>query len=75
MKVFKGSTDDMKDNIFQCYSKSLDKQQFTKKVDVLAGYIDKNMVYPKDVSSVCKKHELSTIRESVDLTDNIVKSD
>ena len=73
-KVFKGSTDDMKDNVFQCYGESPDKRQFTKTVDALAGYIAKNMDYPKDVTSLCKKHKLSMIREPVDLTDEEKKA-
>ena len=75
MKVFKGRTDDMKDNIFQCYNESPDKQPFTKTVDALVGYIGKSMDYPKDVASLCRKHKLSTIRESIYLADEEKKSD
>ena len=74
-KVFKGSTNDMKDNVFQCYGKLADTQQFTKTVDPLAGYIDKNMDYLKDVASFYRKHQLITIRDPVNLTDEDKKSD
>ena len=73
-KVFKGNTDDIKYNVFQCYGESPDKQQFNKTVDALAGYIDKNMDYLKDVASLYKKQKLSMIREPVDLTDEEKKS-
>ena len=73
--VFKGNTDDMKDNVFQCYRKSPDKQQFTKTVEAFTGYIDRNMDYPEDVASLWKKHNLSAIKEPVDLTEEQKKID
>jgi len=51
------------------------QENFNKTVDVLPGYIDKNIDYPKDVASLCKKHELRTIRKPVNLTDKEKKID
>ena len=65
----------MKDNVFQCYGELPDKQKNTKTVDALAGYINKNMEYPKDAASLCKKYQLSIIKEPVNLTDKEKKSE
>ena len=65
----------MKDNVFQCYSESSSKQQFTKTMEVLEGYIKKNMNFPKDIASLCKKYTLDGILDPKDLTDEEKKSD
>ena len=59
----------MKGNVFQCYGESPDKQQFTKTIEALEGYINKNMDFHKDVASICKKMELTDIREPGDHTE------
>ena len=64
----------MKGNVFQCYGESPDKQQFTKTIEALEGYINKNMDFPKDVASICKKMELTDIREPGDPTEEESKS-
>ena len=51
------------------------QEKINKTVDALPGYIDKRIDYPKDVASLCKKHELRTMREPVSLTDKKKKSD
>ena len=36
-------------------------------MEALAGYIKKNMYFPKDVSSLCKNYTLDVILEHKDL--------
>ena len=64
----------MKDNIFQCYGESPNKQQFTKTIEALTGYISTTMEFPKDVASIYKEMELDTVQEPVDLTKEEAKS-
>ena len=45
----------MKGNVFQGYGESPDKQQLTKTLKALAGYISTHMDSPKDVFSILKK--------------------
>ena len=64
----------MKDNIFQCYGESPNKQQFTKTIEALTGYISTTMEFPKDVASIYKEMELDTVQEPVDITKKEAKS-
>ena len=64
----------MKENVFQCYGEFPNKQQFTKTIEALAGYTSTTMDFPKDVASICKKMELDTVQEPVDLTEEEAKS-
>ena len=72
---FKGNTDAMKDNVFQCFGESPDRQQYTKTVEALTGYISTTMDFPKDVASICKKGTLEVIPEPVDLSEEEKKSE
>ena len=65
----------MKGNVFQCFGESPDKQQYTKTVEALSGYISTTMDFPKDVASICKKGTLETIAEPVDLSEEDTKSE
>ena len=71
---FKGNTEAMNGNVFQCYGESPDKQQFTKTLEALAGHINKTMDFPKDLASICKKMQLDTVVEPVDLSEEEAKS-
>ena len=72
--IFNGNTEAMNGNVFQCYGESPDKQQFTKTIEALAGYINTTMDFPKDVASICKKMQLDTVLEPVDLNEEEAKS-
>ena len=67
--VFKGSIDGMKGNVFQCFGESPDKQQYTKTVEALSGYISSTMDFPKDLASICKKTSLEPVEEPADLSE------
>ena len=73
--VFKGSIDGMKGNVFQCFGESPDKQQYTKTVEALSGYISTTMDFPKDVASICKKTSLEPVEEPADLSEKEKKSE
>ena len=52
--TFKGNTDEMKGNVFQCHGETTDKQQFIKTIGVLEEHVNKSFSYPQDVASLCK---------------------
>ena len=58
----------MNNHVFQCHGESPDKQQFTKTIEALSGYINKTMDFPKDVASICKNFTTDMIEEPKDLT-------
>jgi hypothetical protein len=72
--VFKGNTDGMEENVFQCFGESTDKQQFLKTVGVLSEHINKTFQYPQDVASVCKSFKLTTLVQPKDLSEEECKS-
>ena len=60
--VFKGNSDGLKGNVFQCHGEqNSDKQYFLKTVGVLDEYINKTFVYPQDVASLCKTFEITPL--------------
>ena len=74
--VFKGNTDGMKGNVFQCHGEqSSDKQQFMKSIGVLDEYINKTFVYPQDVASVCKTFEVTPLVQPPNLSAEAYKND
>ena len=50
--VFKGNTDGMKNNVYQCHWENTDKQQFTRAAGVLEQHINKTFPYTKDVAPI-----------------------
>ena len=72
---FKGNTDEMKGNVFECYSEHTDKQQFTRTLGVLGEYINKNITYPQDMASICKDFVLDQILRPANLTEDERKDD
>ena len=61
----------MNGHVFEGYGETIEKQQYSKTVDALAGYITKNMNYPKDLASICKSYSLTKIKEPTDLTEKV----
>jgi hypothetical protein len=68
--AFKGNTDGMNGNVFQCHGEHTDKQQFLKTVGVLDEHINKTFTYPQDVASICKTFAISTLKQPPNLTDD-----
>ena len=52
-RSFKGNTDGMNGHVFQCHDETHDKQQFTKTVDALLEYINKELDHAADIASLC----------------------
>jgi hypothetical protein len=57
--AFKGNTDGMKNNVFQCYGETSDRQHFTKTLGMLAEHINKIFTFPQDVASICKTFKIN----------------
>jgi hypothetical protein len=65
---FKGNTDGMKGNVFQCHGKNINKQQFLKMVGVLEEDINKTFEYLQDVASICKTFSIVALVQPENLT-------
>ena len=52
--IFKGNTDGVKVNVFQCHGENTDKQQSTKAVSVLEQHINKMFTYPDNFAPICR---------------------
>ena len=50
--TFKGNTEDMNGNIFQCFSEQRDRRQYEKTVEALEGYVKKTMKYHEDITNL-----------------------
>jgi hypothetical protein len=72
--TFKGNTNGMNGNVFQCHGKSTDdKQQFLKTIGVLGEHINKTFTYPQDVSSVCTSFKIVSLVQPADLSEEDYK--
>ena len=72
---FKGNTDGMKGNVFQCHGETPDKQQFTKTLGVLEEHINKTFSYPKDVASICKTFAMTPPEQPKNLEKKVYEED
>ena len=50
--MFKGDTEGMNANVFQCYEEQSDRRQFIKTKDALNAYVKKNLKYNEDLASL-----------------------
>jgi hypothetical protein len=50
---FQGNTEGMNSNVFQCHNETQDRQQFDKTIDALYEYINKELKFAGDVSTLC----------------------
>jgi hypothetical protein len=66
--AFKGNTDGMKDNVFQCHGENTDKQQFLKTVGVLEEHRNKTFPYPQDLASICKSFTITPLVQPPNLS-------
>ncbi len=48
--TFKGSTEEMCGNVFECFDEQSTRRQYRKTVEALEGYIKKNLRYSKDMA-------------------------
>ena len=65
---FRGSTAEMNGNVFQCFNEGDTRNQFTKTVEALAGYIAKNLKFHGDLTPLVKDLTEPTIEMPDDLT-------
>jgi hypothetical protein len=72
---FKGNTDGMKGNVFQCHGETTDKQQYTRTVGVLGEHINKTFTYPQDVASVCKSFKLEEVKQPDNIDKDVYDKD
>jgi Reverse transcriptase (RNA-dependent DNA polymerase)/Zinc knuckle len=73
--VFKGNTDGLKGNVFQCHGEHTNKQQFIKTIGVLDEHINKTFTYPQDVASVCKLFTVTKLTPPDNLTKDEYEND
>jgi hypothetical protein len=66
--AFKGNTDGLKGNVFQCHGENADKGQFLKTVGVLEEHINKTFTYPQDLASVCKSLKIEPLVQPPNLS-------
>jgi hypothetical protein len=50
--AFKGDTEGMNANVFQCYEEQSDRRQFIKNKEALDSYVKKNLKYNEDLASL-----------------------
>jgi hypothetical protein len=50
--MFRGLTDDMGGNVFQCYEEQDDRRQYAKTIEALDAYAKKNLSYTADLSPI-----------------------
>jgi hypothetical protein len=67
---FKGNTDSMNGNVFQCHGESTDKQQFL----ILGEHVNKTLTYPQDAASVCKSFKIMALVQPEDLSEEDYKN-
>jgi hypothetical protein len=73
--TFKGNTDGLKGNVFQCHGENTDKQQFLKTIGALGEHINKTFTYPQDAASVCKSFKVVALVQPANLTKADYKDD
>jgi hypothetical protein len=49
---FKGVTDDMSGNVFECYEEQNDRRQYAKTLEALESYVKKKLQYSEDLASL-----------------------
>ncbi|KAI2494383.1 hypothetical protein MHU86_20155 [Fragilaria crotonensis] len=48
--TFKGDTEDMNGNVFQCYEEQADRRQYAKTIEALDAYVKKKLNYSADLA-------------------------
>jgi len=71
----KGKTLGIYGHVFQCHNEVASNGQFLKTVEALEEYISKTLDYAKDLKSLCKSYEISTIDVPLDMTIEDQKSE
>jgi hypothetical protein len=78
--MFRGLTDDMGGNVFQCYEEQDDRRQYAKTIEALDAYAkNKNLSYTADLSPIFaatmtepKIERPVTIEEGADKLDEMI---
>jgi hypothetical protein len=52
---FKGDTEGMNANVFQCYEEQTDRRQFSKTIEALEAYTKKNLKFAEDLAPLSPK--------------------
>ena len=50
--AFKGNTEEMNGNVFECYEEQSDRRQFSKTIECLDAYTKKTLTYSADLASL-----------------------
>ena len=48
--TFKGDTEDMNGNVFQCYEEQANRRQYAKTFEALNAYVKKKLIYSADLA-------------------------
>ena len=64
---FEGETPDMNGHVFQTYSESQDKRQFTKTMEALQHYVNKHCKFPRDMADLFQL-KTPTVTEPADIS-------
>ena len=49
---FRGDTEEMNGNVFECFDEQADRRQYAKTMEALEGYAKKHLRFPDDLSSI-----------------------
>jgi hypothetical protein len=50
--IFKGSTPEMNNNVFECCDEQSDRRQYSKSLEALQAYVKKNLRHPDDLAKL-----------------------
>ncbi|KAI2512761.1 Reverse transcriptase (RNA-dependent DNA polymerase) [Fragilaria crotonensis] len=53
--TFKGDTEDMNGNVFQCYEEQADRRQYAKTIEALDAYVKKKLNYSADLAPLLER--------------------
>jgi hypothetical protein len=69
---FQGNTEGMNNHVFQCHNETQDRQQFEKTVEALLEYINKELKYAGDVSTLCETFDVIDLKtvQPADIDEN-----
>jgi hypothetical protein len=65
--IFKGSTPEMNNNVFECYDEQSDRRQYAKTLEALEGYAKKNLAtIPSEFTQIfLGKHSVNIMSKSL----------
>ena len=64
---FRGTTDDMNGQVFECYEEQSDRRQYSRTLEALEGYVKKSLKYSEDLATLfADKMEAPTVSMPMD---------